>query len=127
MVSRVFVSLVFGVSLGASIQLSALCCLLFGTHKFKGYIRLKRVDPSTVPDPIKDDCGIDRTPADGAACTKDKNGHKIVPPPVRVCGTSGILFDSFVPIGGRLLPTPGSSGRSENAMNDAIVTSIEQQ
>lgn len=68
-----------------------------------GYIRLKRVDPSTVPDFDKDDCGIDTTPSDGAACTKDKDGNDIVPEPMKVCGTTGILYDSFVPIGGRLL------------------------
>jgi len=75
----------------------------------KGYIRLKRVDPSTVPDFDKDDCGMDKTPADGSACTKDKDGDDIVPQPVKVCGTTAILFDTFVPVGGRLLPSNVSS------------------
>lgn len=69
-----------------------------------GYIRLARVDPSTLPDFDKDDCGMDTNPSDGAGCTKDKDGNDIVPEPVKVCGTSAILYDTFVPIGGRLLP-----------------------
>ncbi|CAB9510806.1 Senescence-specific cysteine protease SAG39 [Seminavis robusta] len=68
-----------------------------------GYIRLKRVDPSTLPDFDEDDCGIDTDPSDGAACTKDKDGHTIKPKPVKVCGTSAILYDTFVPVGGRLI------------------------
>ena len=79
---------------------------------------MKRVDPSTVPDPIEDDCGIDTTPADGAACTKDKDGNDIKPQPVRVCGTSGILFDSFVPVGGRLLPTPSVAVEQETVIRE---------
>ena len=68
-----------------------------------GYIRLARVDPSTLPDFDKDDCGMDTKTSDGAGCTKDKDGNDIVPKPVKVCGTSAILYDTFVPIGGRLL------------------------
>lgn len=68
-----------------------------------GYIRLKRVDPSTVEDFDEEDCGTDYNPADGAACTKDKDGNDIVPDPVKVCGTTAILYDTFVPVGGRLL------------------------
>eukprot|EP00934_Nitzschia_sp_Nitz4_P006268 Nitzschia sp. Nitz4//scaffold58_size112336//28526//29972//NITZ4_004022-RA/size112336-augustus-gene-0.20-mRNA-1//-1//CDS//3329554956//6258//frame0 len=67
-----------------------------------GYIRLKRVDPSTLDDPSAD-CKIDDKPADGVACTKDDSGKEIVPPSVPVCGTSGILFDSSVPVGGHLV------------------------
>ena len=70
-----------------------------------GYIRLLRVDPSTLPDFAQDDCGIDTTPSDGAGCTKDKDGNEIVPKPMKVCGTSAILYDTFVPIGGHLLPS----------------------
>lgn len=67
-----------------------------------GYIRLKRVNPATLDDPAND-CKIDDHPADGVACTKDDSGKDIVPPNVSVCGTSGILFDSTVPIGGHLV------------------------
>jgi cathepsin L len=67
-----------------------------------GYIRLKRVNPRTPDDP-ESDCGMDVTPSDGDACTEDENGNPIVPPAVKVCGTSGILFDSVMPIGGKLL------------------------
>jgi cathepsin L len=67
-----------------------------------GYIRLKRVDPNTLGNP-DDACGIDVTPADGDACSKDKNGHEITPPAVKVCGNSGILYGGVVLIGGHLL------------------------
>mmetsp|Transcript_25325 Transcript_25325/g.38931 ORF Transcript_25325/g.38931 Transcript_25325/m.38931 type:complete len:416 (+) Transcript_25325:19-1266(+) len=67
-----------------------------------GYIRLKRTDPSTLADP-DDDCGMDTTPADGVACTKDEDGNPVVPPAAKTCGTSGILFDSVLPVGGSLL------------------------
>lgn len=61
----------------------------------KGYIRLKR---ST-------DCGMDVTPADGIACTLDPNtGEDVVPPNQEICGTSGILFDTHIPVGVRLAP-----------------------
>lgn len=66
-----------------------------------GYIRLKRTDPSTLPQPDAD-CGMDVTPADGIACSK-KYGHDIRPPAVKVCGTSGVLFDPLLPVGARLL------------------------
>jgi cathepsin L len=74
-----------------------------------GYIRLKRVDPSTLDDFDKEDCGMDMDPADGAACTKDKDGHSIIPKPVKVCGTSAILYDTFVPVGGHLIPKKTSA------------------
>uniref|UniRef100_A0A7S4IXT0 Peptidase C1A papain C-terminal domain-containing protein n=1 Tax=Odontella aurita TaxID=265563 RepID=A0A7S4IXT0_9STRA len=66
-----------------------------------GYIRLKRVDPSTMDNP-DDNCGVDTTPLDGMACETDENGN---PPPkaVKVCGASGILYDGVIPIGGRRL------------------------
>jgi cathepsin L len=67
-----------------------------------GRIRLKRVDPTTLDDPSSD-CKTDVTPANGIACTKDVDGNDIIPPTVTACGTSGVLFDSVVPIGGHLL------------------------
>jgi cathepsin L len=67
-----------------------------------GYIRLKRVDPSTLEDPYSD-CDIDTTPADGVGCTEDDNGDPVVPTNATVCGTSGILFDTAVPLGGYLV------------------------
>lgn len=77
-------------------------CVCFPFQGEDGYIRLKRTDPSTLVHP-EDDCGIDWTPADGVACTKDDGGHNVIPPAVPVCGTSGILFNSVVPYGGFLL------------------------
>ena len=68
----------------------------------KGYIRLLRVDPATLDDPDSD-CAMDTTPSDGVSCTKDDNGNDIVPPPAKICGNSGILYDSTIPIGGHLL------------------------
>lgn len=67
-----------------------------------GYIRLKRVDPSTLDDPSSD-CKLDETPADGTACQKDDEGHDITPQSIQVCGTSGVLSDSVIPVGGHLL------------------------
>lgn len=67
-----------------------------------GYIRLWRVDPSTLSDPEMD-CGIDTTPADGIACTQNEDDNEIIPPPVKICGNSGILYDATIPIGGHLL------------------------
>jgi hypothetical protein len=46
---------------------------------------------------------MDVTPSGGEGCTKDKDGHTITPPAVKVCGTSGILFDPVLPIGGKLV------------------------
>jgi cathepsin L len=63
-----------------------------------GYIRLKRVDPVSLTDPEMD-CGMDVTPSDGVACTIDDKGNSVIPPAVKVCGTSGILFDSSLPLG----------------------------
>lgn len=67
-----------------------------------GYIRLKRVDPKTLDDPDAD-CKMDITPSDGIACTKDDDGSDITPPSVKVCGTSGLLFDGVIPVGGQLV------------------------
>lgn len=67
-----------------------------------GHIRLKRTDPSTLDDPSTD-CGMDVTPGDGVACTKDDTGKDIVPPASQVCGTSGVLYDTSIPLGGHLL------------------------
>jgi cathepsin L len=67
-----------------------------------GYIRLKRVDPATLDDP-ESACGIDVTPRDGDSCTIDEHGNHVVPPPQKVCGTSGVLSDSVFPMGGRLV------------------------
>jgi hypothetical protein len=60
------------------------------------------VDPSTLDDPASD-CKLDDRPGDGIACRKDDNGNDINPADVQVCGTSGVLFDGVVPIGGHLL------------------------
>ena len=65
-----------------------------------GYIRLKRTDPSTLDDP-DEDCGTDATPMDGMACDTDNDGNKLPPTPVKICGTSGVLFDAVIPVGGQ--------------------------
>ena len=67
-----------------------------------GYIRLKRVDPSTLDNPELD-CKMDESPADGDACQKDDDGKDVTPKAVSVCGTSGVLFDGVLPVGGHLL------------------------
>lgn len=51
-----------------------------------GYIRLARSDDD------EDNCGMDTTPQDGTACAGDTT-------PVKVCGTSGVLYDSSYPTG----------------------------
>jgi hypothetical protein len=88
-----------------------LLCLSIGRSRFltphltthvSGYIRLKRTDPSTLDDPSTD-CGMDVTPGDGVACSKDDSGNDIVPPATQICGTSGVLFDTSIPLGGHLL------------------------
>jgi cathepsin L len=61
----------------------------------KGYIRLKQVG--------SDECGVDETPADGTTCTLDPDGNEIVPEAQTICGNSGILFDTAIPLGGHLL------------------------
>ena len=59
----------------------------------QGYIRLLREDPAETSEDI---CGIDETPAHGSEC--DGGADSIV-----VCGTSGILYENFIPTGGQLL------------------------
>ena len=61
----------------------------------KGYIRLKRVG--------EQECGMDETPSHGTACTLDPDGNEIKPEPQLICGNSGILFDTAIPLGGYLL------------------------
>lgn len=71
-----------------------------------GYIRLLRQDPEKLNRKEHDDgfyCAVDKTPSDGAACSKDDDGNDIVPEPIEICGNSGILFDVSIPIGGHLL------------------------
>lgn len=63
-----------------------------------GYIRLHRVDPESLADPTEH-CGVDLSPADGTGCANDSG----MVANVTVCGTSGILFDNVVPIGGHLI------------------------
>jgi cathepsin L len=64
----------------------------WGEH---GYIRLKRVGES--------ECGWDTTPDDGISCTLDPDGNAIIPLPQHICGNSGILFDSAIPLGCHLI------------------------
>jgi cathepsin L len=68
-----------------------------------GYIRLKRVDPESLDDPDTEDCGMDVKPNHGETCEEDEDGNPITPPAVKVCGTSGLLFDPVLPIGGHLM------------------------
>jgi len=56
----------------------------------KGYIRIARSDDD------ENNCAMDMTPQDGTACAGDTT-------PVKVCGTSGVLYDSAYPIGARAL------------------------
>lgn len=60
-----------------------------------GYIRLKREE---IPP-----CGMDTTPADGVACIVDDEGNPITPEPAEICGTSGILYDTSIPVGPYLI------------------------
>lgn len=60
-----------------------------------GYVRLLRVG--------EDHCGMDRTPSHGVSCTIDENGNEIAPPAAEICGNSGILYDTSVPLGGHLV------------------------
>ena len=69
---------------------------LWGEH---GYIRLKRVDPETLNHP-DDDCGSDETPFDGVTCELNPDGSAVTPQSVKVCGTSGMLYDPVIPVGG---------------------------
>jgi len=58
----------------------------------EGYIRVLREDPNLVDSA----CGQDTTPGDGSGC---KGGPK----EVKVCGTSGILFDNTIAVGGYIV------------------------
>jgi len=93
---------------------------LWGEH---GYIRLKRLNPYNVSlctanaaaaaalkttagkgTVLLDECGeckMDMTPQDGIACVGPD--FTIKPKPVMVCGTSGILYDGLIPVGGSLI------------------------
>lgn len=82
-----------------SLSLCSLSSALWGEG---GYIRLKRVNPEELEDPDSD-CGIDVTPGTGDVCTKDEDGHSVIPPPAKVCGTSGLLYWPIVPLGVFLL------------------------
>ena len=62
----------------------------WGEH---GYIRLLREDPTQTSHDI---CGIDETPEHGSEC--DGGADAVV-----VCGTSGILYENFIPTGGHLV------------------------
>ncbi|KAL7579517.1 hypothetical protein ACA910_007893 [Epithemia clementina (nom. ined.)] len=55
-----------------------------------GYIRLLRSPDAS--------CGMDVTPSDGVACTRDHNGKEVIPPNALICGNSGILYDVTIPI-----------------------------
>ena len=61
-----------------------------------GYIRILRIDPDNLTDP-ETNCGLDTKPQDGTACADDTTDS------VKVCGTSAILFDNIIPLGGKLL------------------------
>lgn len=77
-----------------------------------GYIRLKRVDPETLDDP-DDDCGFDTTPLDGIACKFNSDGSKSKMIKMKVCGTSGLLTDPVIPVGGYLV-TNSPSNKNNN-------------
>lgn len=61
-----------------------------------GYIRIQRNEGKK--------CAVDSTPVHGVACTEDEKGNAIIPPAVKVCGTSGILFDGVLPVKAHLMP-----------------------
>jgi cathepsin L len=60
----------------------------WGEH---GYIRLRRIGDS--------ECAIDKSPSNGIGCALDPYGKSVVPPSQKICGNSGILFDSVIPLG----------------------------
>ena len=68
----------------------------------RGYIRLKRQDPSTLDNP-EDDCAMDTTPLDGDGCEEDEDGNPITPDPIKICGTSGVYYQAVMPTGGSLV------------------------
>jgi len=65
----------------------------------KGYIRLKRTDPAE----SGAECGTDDTPLDGMGCETDEDGEPADNKPFEVCGTSGVLYDAVLPVGGYLM------------------------
>ena len=67
----------------------------------EGYIRLKRDDPAATSSSGSSLCKLDITPSDGVACTGPD--QDITPPTSIICGTSGILYDSVIPVGSYLL------------------------
>eukprot|EP00536_Pseudo-nitzschia_multiseries_P013939 jgi/Psemu1/261843/estExt_Genewise1Plus.C_6330011 len=71
-----------------------------------GYIRLKRTDPSTLgaENPLSVSsgyCKMDITPLDGVACA-GPDGNAPVDDQL-VCGTSGILYSTSIPVGVHLV------------------------
>jgi cathepsin L len=68
----------------------------------EGYIRLFREDPAVASS--SDQCAMDVTPGDGDACRYDDNGTQVDPlPSQKVCGTSGVYYMGYIPIGVRLV------------------------
>jgi cathepsin L len=64
----------------------------------QGYIRLFRQDPAD-----EQHCAMDVTPAHGDACKYDRHGNPAPMPAQRVCGTSGVYYLGYVPLGVRLV------------------------
>jgi hypothetical protein len=62
-----------------------------------GYIRLKRSDDDGT------NCGMDTKPLVGVDCALDENGKTREVNPVKVCGTSAVLFDASYPVGAKHL------------------------
>ena len=60
-----------------------------------GYIRILRENPADYEN-YDDICGIDTTPEHGSECDGGAEA-------IKVCGTSGILYNTVVPTGGHLL------------------------
>jgi len=63
----------------------------------KGYIRVKRSDNDA------SNCAFDNDPLVGIDCALDSNGKKRDVKPVKVCGTSAVLFDGSYPVGAKYL------------------------
>lgn len=43
-------------------------------------------------------CGMDTNPLKGMSCALDDSGYRIEAKPVKVCGTSSVLFDVSYPV-----------------------------
>ena len=55
-----------------------------------------REDPASA----SDQCAMDVTPGDGDACRYDDNGTQVDPlPSQKVCGTCGVYYMGYIPIG----------------------------